>query len=156
LATLSVALLAVFLALLPADFARDEVARLAERALLRAGLALLRADLLPPEDFELPPDAARERLELLLAAADGLLPLPLLLPEDFRLAVRPLVAAARVLPDPEDPFDDVPEEDFPREDARLDPRCVVAAMFSTSLWKAPTGSGLGGFGWALPPGYPSV
>jgi hypothetical protein len=144
-----VALLAVFLALLPADFARELVARLAERALLRAGLALLRANfalrlaglallpegllLLPPEDLELPPDAARERLELLLAAADGLLPLPLLLPEDLRFDVRPLVAAARVLPDPEDPFGDVPEEDFPREDARPDPRGVVAATFSTSL-----------------------
>ena len=134
LVTFSVALLAVFLAPLPADFARELVARLAERALLRAdfalrlaGLALLPEDrLLPPEDLELPPDAARE----LLLAAEGLLPLPLLLPEDLRLDVRPLVAA--VLPDPEDPFDDVPE-DFPREGARLDPRGVVAAMFSTSL-----------------------
>jgi hypothetical protein len=142
LLTFSVALLAVFLALLPADFPRELVARLAERALLRAGLALRLAGLallpedllpllLPPEDLELPSDAARERLELLLAA-EGLLPLPPLLPEDLRLDVRPRVAAARVLPDPEDPFDDVPE-DFPREDARLDPRGVVAAMFSTSL-----------------------
>jgi hypothetical protein len=143
LLTFSVALLAVFLALLPADFPRELVARLAERALLRAGLALRLAGLallpedllpllLPPEDLELPSDAARERLELLLAA-EGLLPLPPLLPEDLRLDVRPRVAAARVLPDPEDPFGDVPEEDFLREDARLDARGVVAAMFSTSL-----------------------
>jgi len=175
--TFSVALLAVSLtplpadfALLPADLARELVARLADRA-LRAGLAALRADLLallppedfelpledlelppedlelPPEDLELPPDAARERLDPLLAAADGLLLSPLLLPEDFRLAARPLVAAERVLPDPEDPFDAVPDEDFPREDALPDPRCVVAAIVLNLPFRMrPPGTVLVGFG----------
>lgn len=152
-ATFDVASLAVDFAALPVDFARELAARPAELPLLRADRALDDLELplasfpelplepeLPPERG-LPPDAARERREPLLAGALGLLPLALLLREALRPAVRPRVAAARVLPDPEDPFDEVPEDDFAREDARPDePREVVAAIsLNLLLGKRPPG-----------------
>jgi hypothetical protein len=99
-------LLLADLALLPADLARDLPA---DPALLRVVLPRLRAD-----------GALRP---LLLAAAVGPLPLRL---DDFRLAVRPLVAAALLLADADDPFDAGLEGELPRADARLvDPRCLV-------------------------------
>jgi hypothetical protein len=74
---------------------------------------------LPPERLlpELPELPLRERLELLLAAAEA--PVPLLLPEDLRLLepeLRPRVARALDAPeDPEDPLDD-----RLRDEARFD------------------------------------
>jgi hypothetical protein len=147
-AAFAVVSLAVDLALLPVDFARERVAPLAD-------LALPLGDRLP-DDLELPPEAARERLEPLLAAALGALPLPLPLPEDLRDAVRPRVAA-RVLPDPEDPFDDPPEDDFAREDARPDePRCVVAAISLNLRSGSARGSDLGGWRASAIPVYPRL
>jgi hypothetical protein len=171
-ATFDVASLAVDLARLPADLALLPVDRARERVAPPAALAPLRAERLPddleplpdrelPPLPELPPEAARERLvplEPLEAAALGLLPLPLLLPEDLRLDVRPRVAA-RVLLDPEDPdpLDDVPEDDFAREDARPDePREVLAAISLNLLLGSARRSDLGGFGAGARPRLPGV
>ncbi len=111
---------------------------------------------LPPER-ELPPDAERERLEPLLEAADGPLPLPFVLPEDLRLAVRPRVAARVLSPDPEDPFEDVPEDDFAREDARPEePREVVAAISLNLRSERAAGPILVGLGQALIHSYPGL